>query len=145
MLKHNIVSQTCPECDTYLYPPIEVSVIGQEDYEETFNAPEPDKTITDAELEEINKDRETSLTKQEWIEGYRFWAQAQRNEVRAKAQTRHDDLAKGAPEIKGLRITEEAKAFKVKGKRWKAVYVPIKKGWELHCPNCGTMTLKWTL
>ena len=60
-----------------------------------------------------------------------------------KAQVRHDDLTKGAPKIKGLQITEEAKSFKIMGKRWKAIYVPIEKGWKLHCPNCDTMTLKW--
>lgn len=141
--KHNVVSQVCPNCETYLYPPTEVSVIGQENYEEVYEAPEPDKTITDEELEKINKDREIPLTKQEWIEGYRLWAQAQRNEIRAKAQTSHNDLVKGASKIKGLRIIEEAKSFKVVGKRWKAVYVSIEKGWELHCPNCGAITLKW--
>lgn len=144
MLKHNIVYQICPECGTYIYPPTEVSVIGQEDYEETFEAPESDKTITDSELAEINKDREPPLTMEEWEAGYRLWAQAVRDEVRTRAQTRHDDLAKGPPKIKGLRIDEEAKSFKVAGKRWKAVYEPIEKGWEVRCPNCGSMTLKWT-
>lgn len=145
VLKHNVTWQICPECDTYLYPPKEVSVIGQEDYEEVYEAPDLDRVITDEELAEVNKDREEPLTKEEWITAHRLWAQAFRDEVRAKAQVRHDDLAKGAPKIKGLRIAEEAKSFKVVGKRWKAVYEPTENGWELHCPNCGTMTLKWTL
>lgn len=147
VLKHNVVCQICPECDTYLYPPTEVSVIGQEDYDETYEAPEPEKTITDAELTEINENRAEQelppLTKEEWEAGYRLWAQAFRDEVRARAQARHDDLAEGPPKIKELRIDEETKSFKVVGKRWKAVYVPIEKGWELHCPNCSSMTLKW--
>lgn len=147
MLKHNIVCQICPECDTYLYPPTEVSVIGQEDYEEAFRVPEPEKIITNDDLGKINEGRAEQelplLTKEEWEEGYRLWAQAYRDEVRARAQERHNDLAKGAPRIKGLRIVKEARAFKVVGKRWRAVYEPIEKGWELHCPNCDTMTLKW--
>lgn len=147
VLKHNIVCQICPKCDTYLYPPTEVSVIGQEDYEESFRAPESEKMITSEKLAKINEGRAEQelllLTKEEWEEGYRLWTQTFRNEVRTKAQTRHDDLVKGAPKIKELRIIEETRAFKVVGKRWRAVYVPIEKGWELHCPNCGTMTLKW--
>ncbi len=145
VLKHNVVWQICSDCGALLYPPTEVSVIGEEDYEEVYEAPEPDKTITDEELAKINKDRETPLTKQEWIEGYRLWAQAFRDEVRAKAQARHDALVKGAPKVKGLRIDEEAKSFKVVGKRWEAIYESTEKGWELHCPNCDTMTLKWEL
>ena len=149
MLKHNVTWQICPECDTYLYPPTEVSVIGQEDYEEAFRAPESEKTITSEELAEINESRVEQelppLTMEEWEAGYRLWAQAYRDEVMATAQTRHDNLANGAPKIKELRIDEEVNSFKVAGKRWRAIDVTIENGWELHCPNCRTMTLKWTL
>ncbi|GAI17400.1 unnamed protein product, partial [marine sediment metagenome] len=83
------------------------------------------------------------LTLEEWIEEYRSSAQDFRAIVKARAQSRCDNLAKGAPKVKGLRLADEAKAFKMKGKRWKAVYEPTENGWKLRCPNCGIMTLMW--
>lgn len=150
MLKHNIVSQICKECGVYLFPPTEVSVIGQEIYEEVFVAPvvEPAKMPTTEELIEINKAREEArllpfASVDEWASDYRSWAQDFRALVESRAQDRHAELGKGAPKVKELQIVEEAKAFKVVGKRWRAVYEETEAGWRTKCPKCGFVTLEW--
>jgi len=148
--KLKIEWQICPNCGAYLFPPLEVSDVGKEDYEEIFEAPpvEPEKVPTEEELAEINKAREEAglppfATVDDWVADYKVRAENFRKNIAAKAQSRHDELRKGPPKVRGLQIVEEAKAFKVKGKRWKAVYEETETGWRLKCPHCGYVTLEW--
>jgi len=149
-MKHKILWMVCGSCGAYLFPPPEVSDVGQEDYEEVFEAPpvEPEKVPTEEELTEINKAREEAGlppfgSVDEWVTYYKDWARNFRANVKSKAQKRLDELSKGPPKVRGLQIVEEAKAFKVKGKRWKAVYEETETGWRLKCPHCGFVTLEW--
>jgi hypothetical protein len=150
-MKHNIEWLTCNNCGAHIYPPTEVSDIGIEDYEESFEAPpvEPEKLPTDVELAEINKARrEAGLPEfasvDEWVAYYKDWAANFRADRKALAQARHDELSRGPPKLRGLTLTEETKAFKVKGKRWKAAYEETGTGWRLKCPHCNTTLLEWT-
>jgi len=149
-MKLKLEWQICPNCGAHLFPPLEVSDIGKEDYEEVFDAPqlEPEHIPTDEELAEINKTREEVglppfATVDDWVSYYKDWAGNFRKNVAAKAQARHGELSKGPPKVRGLQIIEEAKAFRVKGKRWKAVYEETETGWRLRCPHCNTITLEW--
>jgi hypothetical protein len=149
-MKHSIEWIICNACGACIYPPTEVSDVGIEDYEEVFEAPpsEPEKLPTDEELAEINKARrEAGLTEfasvQDWVAYYKDWARNFRNERKALAQTRQNELR--PPKVKGLTLVEEAKAFKLVGKRWKAVYEEKETGWRLKCPHCNTVLLEWSL
>jgi hypothetical protein len=150
-MKHNIEFMTCNNCGAHLYPPLEVSDIGIEDYEEAFEAPpiEPEKVPTEEELAEINKARrEAGLPEfasvDEWKVYYKDWASTFRANKKAEAQARHDELSRGPPKVRGLTLTEETKAFKVKGKRWKATYEETPTGWRLKCPHCNSILLEWS-
>lgn len=149
-MKHNIVSQVCAGCGACLYPPLEVSDIGVQGYEEVLEAPsvEPEAIPTDEELAEINKAREETgllpfASIDEWGSDYRSWAQDFRHLVRSRAQGRYDELSKGPPKVRGLQVVEEAKVFRVKGRRWKAIYEETEVGWRLKCPKCDFITLEW--
>ena len=148
-MKHNIEWMICSSCGAHLYPPIEVSEIGVRDYEEAFEAPpiEPTVVPTAEGLAEINRARrELNLSEfrsvDEWIDYYRDWAKAFREEVRRQALTRRDELA---GKLEDLSVIEEAEAFKTKGKRWEAVYEETPTGWRLKCPRCGALTLTFTV
>jgi hypothetical protein len=149
-MKHNIEWIICSSCGAHIYPPVEVSDIGIEDYEEIFEAPsvEPERLPSDAELAEINRARrEAGLSEfasvDDWKAYYKDWAVKFRADRRAMAQARCDDLSRGAPKLIGLTVVEELKGFKVRGKRWKAVYEEIGTGWRLKCPHCNATLLEW--
>jgi hypothetical protein len=141
----------CNSCGTHLYPPTEVSDMGIEDYEEVFEAPpvKPDHVPTDEELAEINRERrEAGLTEfksaDDWVAYYKDWATKFREDRRGEAQARYGELGGEPPKLRDLAIVEEDRAFKVKGKRWKAAYEETPTGWRLRCVNCNAVLLEWS-
>jgi transcription elongation factor Elf1 len=149
-MKHNIEWIVCSNCGAHIYPPVEVSDMGIEDYEEIFEAPsvEPERLPSDAELAEINRARREAGLPEfasvgEWVAYYRDWAVKFRADRRAMAQARCDELSGEPPKLRGLTVVEELKAFKVIGKRWRAVYEETSAGWRLKCPRCNSILLEW--
>jgi len=143
---HNIEWIVCVNCGTYIYPPLEVSSMGMEDYIETFAVPpaEPKKIPTDEELAEINRARrDIGLAEfrdvEEWKAYYRDWAAAFRGNVRATVEKRFDELRE---HLRELNVVEEDEAFKIIGKRYKAVYEETAVGWRLRCPKCDAILLE---
>ncbi len=146
-MKHKIEWIECSSCGAHIYPPEEVSDIGIEDYVETFEAPslEPEWIPTGEELVETNKfRRETGFEElasvEDWIAEYREWATSFRESVRTRAQERFEVL-KG--KVRDLTMIEEEKAFKIVGKRHRAVYEETETGWRLKCPLCDMVLIEW--
>jgi hypothetical protein len=147
-MKHKVEWIECNSCGAHIYPPSEVSDIGIEDYVETFEAPslEPEWIPTGEELAEMNKTRKEAglkelTTIEDWIAEHRQWATSFRESVRTRAQERFEELKN---KVRDLTVVEEEKAFKIVGKRYKAVYEETETGWRLKCPLCDMVLIEWS-
>jgi hypothetical protein len=145
-MKYKIEWIECITCGAHIYPPSEVSDIGIEDYVETFEAPplEPERIPAGEELAEMNKARREAGLKElasveDWMAEYKQWATSFRENVRARAQERFEEL-KG--KVRDLTLVEEEKTFKIVGKRHKAVYEETEAGWRLKCPLCDMVLIE---
>jgi len=147
-MKHKIEWIECSSCGARIYPPLEVSDIGIEDYVETFEAPplEPEWIPSESELAEMYKARKEAGLKElasieDWIAEYRQWATSFKESVRARAQERFEEL-KG--KVRDLTMIDEEGDFKIIGKRHKAVYEETETGWRLKCPLCDMVLIEWS-
>ena len=147
-MKHSIEWIICSSCGAYIYPPTDVSEVGVVEYEEVFEVPpaNPRKTPTPEELSEINRARREAKLPEfrnvgEWVEYYRDWAVEFRRDVEARAKARLEELTQKLEEV---RIVEEDEAFRIRGRRYPAVYEPTEKGWRLKCPICSSTLLEWS-
>jgi len=147
-MKHKIECIECNSCGAHIYPPSEVSNVGAEDYIETFEAPplEPELIPAGEELAEMNKARREAELKElatieDWIAEYRQWATSFRESVRTRAQERFEELKS---KVRDLTMMEEEGAFKIIGKRHKAVYEETETGWRLKCPLCDMVLIEWS-
>jgi len=148
-MKHNIEWMICSGCGAYLYPPKVVSEIGLESYEEIFEVPpvEPVRVPSAEELAEINRGRREAALPEfrsadEWKTHYEKWALAFRKDVEARVRAEYDRLR---DKLRDLTVVEEEEAFRLKGKRWEAVYEGTPTGWKLRCPKCNAVALEWSV
>jgi hypothetical protein len=145
-MKLNVVCMECIKCGAMSYPPSDVSDVGQEIYEEVFDAPplEPERLLADEELKAINKARRAAGLPEfkdvgEWASEYRKWAASYRESRREEALQRLSEL-KGR--LKEVDVAEEAKAFRIRGRRHLAVLETFERGWRLRCPVCGAQLVE---
>jgi len=145
-MKLNVVCMECIKCGAMSYPPSDVSDVGQEIYEEVFDAPplEPEGLPTPEELANINKGRrEAGLPEfrdvADWAREYRAWASGFRADVKARAQAR---LAELKAKLREAELVEEPKAFRIRGRRHLAALEGLERGWRLKCPVCGAQLVE---
>jgi hypothetical protein len=141
-MKLNVVCMECAKCGAMSYPPSDTSDVGQEIYEEAFDAPplEPECLPTPEGLAVLNRIRRKAGLPEfkdvaDWADDYRRQASALRAEAKAKAQAR---LAK----LREAELAEEPRAFKVVGRRYLAVLENFERGWRLKCPVCGAQLME---
>jgi NDP-sugar pyrophosphorylase family protein len=140
-MKDNIFSLECINCGIYIYPPSEISDVGEEDYVVIYALPQltQDQIPTEKDLEKINTylkmhRKNTVYSKDNWIADYNNWLSAYKNDLKNKAEQRVQEIQN---KVVNVRIVEENDAIKIIGKRYKAKLQVFENGWRLKCPNCG--------
>jgi DNA repair exonuclease SbcCD ATPase subunit len=137
----------CPKCGSHLYPPSEVSSIGVEDYEEVYPVMplKPEKPPTEEDLYALNKETKQLIriypSIDDFIKEYTNLAKTTREQALSEARKKLEELK---DKLRDIQLIEEDKAIKLKGKRFKAVYVKNPVGWTLKCPNCNTTLINFT-
>jgi len=145
-MKLNVVCMECVKCGAMSCPPSDVSDVGQEIYEEAFDAPplEPEGLPTDEELKAINEARRAAGLPEfkdvgEWASEYRRWAASYREGRRGEALQRLSELR---GKLKEVDVAEEPKAFRIRGRRHLAALEGFERGWRLKCPVCGAQLVE---
>jgi len=145
-MKLNIVCIECIKCGAMIFPPSDVSDFGQEVYEEVIELPsiEPERLPTDEELKIMNEMRRKAglpefRSVDDWVSEYKKWATSYKADKKSEAEKRLSEL-KG--KLKEVSMPEEAKAFRITGRRHQAVLEQFESGWRLKCPICGAQLVE---